>query len=148
MPADRRRPALSALALAVALVALAAPPVTAEPPERVGLQDTGGETSVRVPVWARGAVGTLVEPYLSAGLPAVGKPASEGLPLALRERAALADDWRLAVGAGLGLKLTQGLNLYGEYRFLRIEPHPGAGRPSPGLDSGGFDVKGGLSIAF
>ena len=54
----------------------------------------------------------------------------------------------LDVGAGLSWHLSQGLSLFGEYRFLPIRPVPAGIGDAHGREAEGTELKGGVHIRF
>ena len=145
------------LALGVVIglgLAVGAGAAQAGPLDDLRLVTDPAEIGVRLPVWARGSLGGLFRPYFSAGLPVEGDRPVEGMPLALRQEPPTLDDTaRVTLGAGVGVRILEGVNLFGEYRFLRVRPDPlrldaGPDRTSPARDAGSLELKGGLSISF
>ena len=134
-PAPPDRPSLDALARDLGLSLLAKP----------------GETSVRVPLAPRDwSFLKGIEPYATLSPSAVKPILDASTGLAAPDRDFAEDQWKgLGVGAGVRWRLSDRLDLFGQYLFTTL---PGAHEPtaSPVIrrDSESPGVKGGFSIHF
>jgi hypothetical protein len=97
-----------------------------------------------------GTLGGLLRPYVSAGVPVGADAAAGGMPWALQHTPPPFGDAPVSLGAGLGVRLMESVDLYGEYRFLHVRPDvlrpDPTDRVSPGRE--GVDIKGGLHFRF
>jgi hypothetical protein len=113
----------------------------------------GTESALRVPLLARGEdardsarVGRFV-PYVSVGANLLGLDGGRDAPGPLFEDARNPRKG-MEVGAGVAWKLFERVELFGEYRFLHVNPDP-AESASSGLfrrDLDGPTLKGGINI--
>lgn len=116
----------------------------------LSVERDGAERSLRVPLAPReerGALGRVVVPYLSVGSGSLGDSSIRDNTVPY-ENLSRGQRSGMDVGAGLAWKLSDRTELFGEYRFLRMNPDPaeavGGGVLNRNVD--GPYLKGGFSI--
>ena len=110
----------------------------------------GAERSLRVPLASREdrrALGRVVVPYLSVGATTQADSSIRDNTV-LYENVARGQRSGMDMGAGLAWKLSERMELFGEYRFLRMNPDPAEAVGSGVLhrDVDGPLLKGGFTI--
>src|SRR5262245_24267799 len=120
------------------------------PPIDLSVVRDGSESTLRVPLAPREdsrAIGRLVVPYLSVGSTFLtdSNIRDSGVPYEDMSRAQKSG---MDMGAGLAVKLSKRVELFGEYRFLRMNPDPteAVGGGVLHRDVDGPYLKGGFSI--
>lgn len=116
------------------------------PDLRLSISEAPGETSVRLPLAAeRHLLYGLLSPYVSLGSSTtLGVPWAAALPPGLRRDPDGLEDVRL--GAGMAMPLSERLQLYGEYRFLRGRLDAGVGRGLLQREPDSADFRAGFSL--
>src|SRR5499426_1946321 len=119
------------------------------PPLDLSVVRDGSESTLRVPLAPREdsrAIGRLI-PYLSVGSTFLTDSSirDSGVPYEDMSRAQKSG---MDMGAGLAVKVTKNVELFGEYRFLRMNPDPteAVGGGVLHRDVDGPYLKGGFSI--
>ena len=120
--------------------------IRAIPDLHLSINETPGETTVRVPLASESyRLYGLLSPYLSLGsATTLGVPWSASLAPGLQRDTDGLDDVRL--GAGMALPLSDRAQIYGEYRFLRGRVDGGAGRSLLQREPDSSDFRAGFSI--
>jgi hypothetical protein len=122
---------------------------SSEPAERripdvhLSVIDQPGEVSLRLPLGAeRNPLYGILNPYLSLGstVPLTAPTLAPGP----RRDSETVEDVRL--GAGMAVPISERVNFYGEYRFVRGRLDPGVGRDLLQNDPGAVDIRAGFSI--
>ncbi len=153
------RIAVAALALFLptvwAGVALAADSPPADPPVaaisrsipdlHLSISEVPGETTVRLPLASESLLYRFLSPYLSlASSTSLGVPWNPPPAPGLRRETDSLDDVRL--GAGMAVPISERVQLYGEYRFLRGRLESGVGRSLLQREPDSADFRAGFSI--
>jgi hypothetical protein len=113
------------------------------PDLRLSVIDQPGEVSLRLPLGAeRNPLYRILNPYLSLGSSAPLTPPTLA-PDPSRDPDPVED---VRLGAGMAVPLSERVNFFGEYRFVRGRLDPGVGRDLLQNDPGAVDIRAGFSI--
>jgi hypothetical protein len=115
------------------------------PDLRLSVIDQPGEVSLRLPLGAeRNPLYGILNPYLSLGSSVPLTPPTLA-PGPSRDSDPVEN---VRLGAGMAVPVSERVNFYGEYRFVRGRLDPGVGRDLLQSDPGAVDIRAGFSIRF